>query len=229
MSLCFKMEEIFLRYDTDKNARHHNYPRQYENLFRDFKDKDGLKFLEIGVFGGNSLRAWRDFFTGKDRMILGVDICEEQKFEEDGLHIEIGNATDKEFMERIHEQYGPFDVILDDGSHINVDVIRSFELLFPLLKDGGLYVIEDTICFKSKIHVHPAFPDHLTYFVNFVPFLNQCRFDSDEDDGTKKDMCIDPFKIMKKTDNVFEYSIDKIEFGCSYIAVSKLLRKHWIK
>ena len=44
-----------------------------------------------------------------------------------------------------------------------------------------------------------------------------------------KDNCIDPFKIQKKTENVFEYSIDKIEYGCSYIAIHKKIRRHWIK
>jgi len=34
---------------------------------------------------------------------------------------------------------------------------------------------------------------------------------------------------MKKTENVFEYSIDKIEYGCSYIAIYKKNRTHWIK
>ena len=28
--------------------------------------------------------------------------------------------------------------------------------------------------------------------------------------------------------NFVEYSIDKIEFGCSYIAITKKIRKHWI-
>ena len=44
----------------------------------------------------------------------------------------------------------------------------------------------------------------------------------------KYDNCVDPFKIQKQTNNVFEYSIDKIEFGCSYIAITKKVRTHWI-
>ena len=37
-----------------------------------------------------------------------------------------------------------FHIIIDDGSHINEHVIETFNLLFPKLKDGGVYVIEDT-------------------------------------------------------------------------------------
>jgi demethylmacrocin O-methyltransferase len=39
---------------------------------------------------------------------------------------------------------GTFDLIVDDGSHINEHVIKTFEILFPKLKKGGIYVVEDT-------------------------------------------------------------------------------------
>jgi hypothetical protein len=99
-------------------------------------------------------------------------------------------------------------------------------LLFPLLNDNGLYIVEDTICYKSQPHIDSKYRDHLQYFFKYTQYLNQWRYDSRE--GIK-DNCIDPFKIQKKTDNVFEYSIDKIEYGCSYIAIHKKVRKHWIK
>ena len=69
------------------------------------------------------------------------------------------------------------------------------------------------------------YPNHLEYFFKYTKYLNQWRYDST---SGIKDNCIDPFKIMKKTTNVFEYSIDKIEYGCSYIAISKKYRKNWI-
>jgi hypothetical protein len=66
----------------------------------------------------------------------------------------------------------------------------------------------------------------LNYFFKYTPFLNQWRHDSTE--GVQ-DFISDPFKVMKKTDNVFEYSIDKIEYGCGFIAIHKKIRNHWIK
>lgn len=220
------LDLIFDKYDTDKNRNFHNYTRQYDKLFKDLRDKP-IKYLEIGVFNGGSIKAFRESFKNST-CILGLDIDNRSKLYEDvenNIFVEIGDATDRNFIEQITKKYGSFDIILDDGSHINKDVIESFELLFPLLNDNGLYIVEDTICYKSKDHIVKNYENHLQYFFKYTQYLNQWRYDS-----TKgiKDNCIDPFKIQKKTKNVFEYSIDKIEYGCSYIAIYKKYRTHWI-
>ena len=104
-------------------------------------------------------------------------------------------------------------------------MIQTFELLFPLLNDNGLYVVEDTVCYKSKKHITKEHKNHLGYFFQYTKHLNQWRHDSTT--GVK-DNCTDPFKILKKTDDVFEQSIDKIEYGCSYVAIYKKIRTHWV-
>lgn len=218
---------IFNKYDTDKNTYFHNYTRQYDTLLNNFRDKN-LKYLEIGVFNGGSIKACREAFKNAT-CILGLDInpdCKKYENVTNNIFIEIGDATDANFIQSITKKHGLFDIILDDGSHRNNDVIKTFELLFPLLNDNGLYIIEDTICYKSNSHIVKNYKNHLEYFFKYTKYLNQWRHDSTE--GVK-DNCVDPFKIIKKTDNVFEYSIDKIEYGCSYIAISKKIRTHWIK
>jgi SAM-dependent methyltransferase len=220
------LDTIFNKYNTDKNTHFHNYTRQYDNLLRDFRDKP-IKYLEIGVFTGESLNAFREAFLNA-KCIVGVDIdnyCKNYENGEKNIFVEIGNATDPNFIKLITEKYGSFDIILDDGSHKNMDVINAFELLFPLLNDNGLYIVEDTICYKSRGHIAPHCENHLEYFFKYTKYLNQWRYDST---NGIRDNCIDPFKIMKKTNNIFEYSIDKIEYGCSYIAISKKIRHHWI-
>lgn len=220
------VDVIFSKYDTDKNSAFHNYTRQYEGLLQPFREKQ-LKYLEIGVFNGGSVKAMREVFKNAS-CIVGVDIdsrCKAYEDKPNNIFIEIGNSNDETFMKNIVQKYGPFDIILDDGSHINRDVIRSFEMLFPLLSDDGLYIVEDTICYKSQPYIDTQYENHLDYFFKYTKYLNQWRFDSTT--GIK-DHCIDPFKIQKKTSNVFEYSIDKIEYGCSYIALYKKVRTHWI-
>lgn len=221
------LTKIFNKYDTDKNSSFHNYSRQYDSLLKEFRDKP-VKYLEIGVLNGHSIKAFREIFKNSP-CILGLDIdnkCKKYEDIENNIYVEIGNAANKNFIDEITKKYGSFDIILDDGSHTNRDVIDSFELLFPLLNDNGLYIVEDNISYKSKQYINQNYPNHLEYFFNYTRYLNQWRYDSTE--GII-DHCVDPFKIQKKTKNVFEYSIDKIEYGCSYIAIHKKIRTHWIE
>jgi cephalosporin hydroxylase len=190
------IEYIFNKYETDKNKNHHNYIRQYDTLLRDFRDKP-IKYLEIGVLNGCSIKAFKEAFKNS-QLVLGLDIdnrCKKYEDIENNIFVEIGNATDNDFIQSITKKYGTFDIILDDGSHLNKDVINSFELLFPLLNDNGLYIVEDTICYKSISHIDQNYENHLQYFFKYTQYLNQWRFDSTE--GIK-DNCIDPFKIQKK-------------------------------
>jgi predicted O-methyltransferase YrrM len=222
------LDFIFSKYSrlSDKGPHFHNYTRQYEKLLTELRNKP-VKYLEIGVHSGGSLMAMREAFKNAT-CILGLDVNPDCKNVENvnyNICVEIGDATNRQFIKKITEKYGTFDIILDDGSHRNSDVIKTFELLFPLLNDNGLYIIEDTICFKSPDHLDPNYENHLHYFFKYTAYLNQWRFDST---NGVNDHCIDPLKIKKKTTNVFEHSIDKIEYGCSYIAISKKIRKHWI-
>lgn len=223
-SMAESLTTIFDRHNTDKGSSFHNYCRQYNTLFRDLRDKP-ITYLEIGVFNGGSLRAMREAFPNAVR-IVGLDINPGCKVHEDrrkNIFVEIGSATDSAFVEQIMRKYGPFDLILDDGSHVNTDVFRTFELLFPTLKDVGLYVVEDTCCTRLPGFVTRGTPNHLQYFHKLTEILNMTRNDSTT--GVR-DHCCDPFKIQKKMGEV-ERGIDRIEFGCSFIAIHKLVRHHW--
>jgi hypothetical protein len=44
----------------------------------------------------------------------------------------------------VAEQHGPFDIIIDDGGHEMQQQIVTTETLFPLLADGGVFLVEDT-------------------------------------------------------------------------------------
>jgi SAM-dependent methyltransferase len=217
------LEYIFYKYDTDKNIFLHNYTRQYEELLKPYKNQE-IKLLEIGVGKGGSLKAFNEYFKNS-KCIIGLDI-NETMVSGDKISVETGDVNDNVVIYNLFDKYRNFDIILDDGSHLNSDVINTFEKLFPLLNDGGVYIVEDTICYKYNCCLVESYPNHLEYFFKYIPFLNQWRVDDCE---TKRNHCVDPFKISKKTDNIFEYSIDKIEFGVSYIAIHKKIRKNWIK
>ena len=115
----------------------------YEKYFSKFKNKD-IRVLEIGVSGGGSLQMWKNYF-GSNSVIVGIDIdtrC--YQYADENIFIEMIDQNNKSDIDNIIEKYGNFDLIIDDGSHINGHVINSFNWLFPILNDGGLYLIEDT-------------------------------------------------------------------------------------
>lgn len=133
-------------YGTDKTGSHW-YTPHYMNHFKKFKNKR-TRILEIGVggydnpkLGGGSLRMWKKYFLlGK---IFSIDIYDKSALEEARIKIYQGSQVDKIFLEKTINEIGPLDIIIDDGSHLNEHIIETFKILFPKLKDGGVYAIED--------------------------------------------------------------------------------------
>lgn len=126
---------------TDKASGGHNYLTAYETFFAPLRDTE-LTLLEIGVKGGASLRVWRDYFP-KAR-IVGVDIAPTaRQHAEDRVTIEIANQGRRGLLVDIAQRHGPFDIIIEDGSHFWQHQILAIMTLVPQLKPGGLFVSED--------------------------------------------------------------------------------------
>lgn len=141
------LDKLASIHKTDKN-RYHFYTQHYQKHFKPFKYKK-INLLEIGVggyenplSGGESLRMWKTFFPFAK--IFSLDLYDKSFLQEKRIKIFKGSQIDLDFLEDVCAQAGVFDLIVDDGSHINEHVIKSFEFLFPKLKKGGIYVIEDT-------------------------------------------------------------------------------------
>jgi hypothetical protein len=105
-----------------------------------------MTILEIGVKDGASLLTWRDYFPAAT--VWGLDIDPSCSiYGEERIKIAIGSQDDEEVIGRLAaDARERFDVIIDDGSHINTLTIKSFELLWPHLKSGGIYIFEDLHC-----------------------------------------------------------------------------------
>jgi SAM-dependent methyltransferase len=114
----------------------HSYIEIYEKLFSPFQNP--VKLLEIGVNYGESMNLWRKYFH-KDSTIIGVDIIKNKLLFTDFTFIQ-DDATRIKFADTMSDD---FDIIIDDGSHNIHHQILSFIHLFPKLKPGGLYIIED--------------------------------------------------------------------------------------
>jgi MycE methyltransferase N-terminal len=140
------LNQLASRFVTDKWGLVHWYTPYYERHFAPFADEE-VRVLEIGIggyhdleSGGASLRMWQQFF--RRGIVYGLDVYE-KRLDTPRIRTIQGDQSDKEFLRRMSEEHGPFDIIVDDGSHFNRDVLASFDALFPLLKEGGIYAIED--------------------------------------------------------------------------------------
>ncbi|MEO7905986.1 MAG: class I SAM-dependent methyltransferase [Saprospiraceae bacterium] len=141
------LERLGRIYGTDKSVVHY-YTQHYQTHFKKFKFKK-INLLEIGVggydkphIGGNSLRMWRKYFPfGR---IYSLDLYDKTTLKENRIKIFTGSQVDEAFLNKVTQEIGDIDIIIDDGSHMNEHVIESFKVLFPKLMEGGIYAIEDT-------------------------------------------------------------------------------------
>jgi hypothetical protein len=141
------LDRLAAAHGTDKWNDHWYTPHYHVHFKR--RRKQALKVLEIGVggyqdttSGGHSLRMWRDYFPNST--IFSIDIHDKTGLSEERIKIFQGSQDDAAFLQWLSAEHGPFDLIIDDGSHVNSHVITSFQVLFPLLAPNGIYAVEDT-------------------------------------------------------------------------------------
>lgn len=207
------MSQIFDKYLTDKNSSWHNYPRDYEIHFSPYRNRENINYLEIGVFEGGSIKAMREYLS-KARYLIGIDInpqCKQSENPDQNIFIEIGSQSDETFLQSVNTKYQGFDIILDDGSHFVEDLVVSFETLFPLLRKGGMYIVEDTHAYKT-FKRDPSSVDTLTYFTRYLPGLNRWGGPGYSCDREK----------LPPSDNFYDNIIHSITYGQSFIIIKKL-------
>lgn len=140
------LAELAVRFGSDKWGMHW-YTTHYERYFGPYRNRP-VKVLEIGIggsgkagSGGSSLRMWKHYF--RRGLIYGLDIYDKSHITEPRVHVLQGDQGDAAYLEALGKEHGPFDIIIDDGSHLNKHVLTSFQALFPHVQQGGLYVVED--------------------------------------------------------------------------------------
>ncbi len=125
----------------------HSYIDVYEEILKPYRGK--VNFLEIGLFSGNSLRMWEQYFN--EGKCTGIDISDQphgglqdlRPMINEGTHnIFIMDGTKKEDIEKNFKGV-KFDVIIDDGSHSIDHQLESYKHFKSHLAKGGIYIIED--------------------------------------------------------------------------------------
>ena len=186
------LHAIGLDCGTDK-AWHHGYCDRYEAVLKDLRDTP-ITLLELGIggddnpeAGGQSLRMWAQYFANGN--IIGLDLYPKTLELPQNVTVYAGSQNDPAVLQTIHDDHGDFDIIIDDASHVSSLTIASFELLWPRLKPGGFYIVEDThgayhSWFYGKSEAHPN-PDAKLGSPTMMQFLrrlaDEANFDPAQD------------------------------------------------
>jgi len=119
-----------------------HYFEIYERHFSAYRNRP-IRLLEYGVSHGGSLQMWKQYFHPQS-LVVGVDIDPKcLSLAEPGVEIVIGDQEDARMHARLREQYGDFDIVIDDGGHTMRQQIATFQGMYPAVKMGGLYIAED--------------------------------------------------------------------------------------
>jgi hypothetical protein len=140
------LNQLAIIFGSDKWGSHW-YTQHYQRYFWPLRRRQ-LNVLEIGVggyeddaAGAESLRMWKAFF--RKSHVVGIDVEDKTRFRERRIDIRQCDQTNAQALTRLCDEYGGFDIVIDDGSHINEHVIKSFQVLFPRLRPNGIYAVED--------------------------------------------------------------------------------------
>lgn len=131
---------------NDKGSTH-SYLDIYEKILSPYQN--GCTFLEIGLALGDSIKLWDEYFNNS--IIVGVDITlvfQPSIYKNKVILIE-ADATKQSFLGKI-EDYN-FNIIIDDGSHMENDQVSTFNLLKHKIAPGGIYIIEDILSLDSNM------------------------------------------------------------------------------
>ncbi|WP_245964200.1 hypothetical protein [Roseovarius spongiae] len=143
------------RYGSDKGSAKHRYTELYHMLFHPYRQRK-ITFLEMGLLIGGpehgvdkdrktgdlpSIRMWLEYFP-KAR-IHGLDVSDFSWFEDERFTFHRCDMDSRDEIARAAADIPAPDIVIDDASHASHHQQNAFLEIFPRLKSGGLYVIED--------------------------------------------------------------------------------------
>lgn len=122
---------------TDKGSNH-NYGDAYECLF---PNRLSIRLvMEVGVADGSCLRAWREIFP--NATCVGLDIHPSDRAHGERMEFYLGDQLVREDCE-LATAGRQFDLIVEDATHQLRNTLLTLYWLWPFVKPGGLYVVEE--------------------------------------------------------------------------------------
>lgn len=207
------LDQIALEAETDKSSVYHNYTRIYSKYLSVYR-KERVKLLELGIRYGASVKLWENYFPHGDLHFIDIDPAQIQYHSAKSHYHFIDQANGAALIKFGIAAGGDFDVIIDDASHLMQPTITSFNSLFPFLKRGGVYIIEDLQTSYWSIYGGNGVPERplagpgtaLQFIKDLIDEINYTA---------ARTWCSDPNKIppdLQHTLNHYQKEIESIHF-----------------
>lgn len=189
------LEEISHNYASDKGEVYHNYLGIYEKYFS--KYRDSLEnFLEIGLWQGESIRMWREYFnTGN---LVGADILDLTHINLPNTQILLCDQSERDQLEALAAKtFSEFDIIIDDGGHMMHQQQITLGTMFKYLKPGGVFVIEDLHTSGNAAYTRSGDTETLQMLLDYV------------ENKTMNSNCMLPHEIEYLLENIDTVVVEK--------------------
>ena len=142
------LDDFFKYFDCDKSSSVHGYNKFYSDELKEFKELK-IRILEFGIHFGASQAAFSKYFVNSE--VIGVDKNPYyKKFFSKNIRSLFCDVSDKNSLKEL-KNYLKYkvEIIIDDASHIPNHQLNTFVEMFDLLKDDGIYIIEELDIYKS--------------------------------------------------------------------------------
>ena len=194
--------EIGLKHKTDK-SHYHNFTSVYGEKLNHLKNEN-IRFLEVGIEHGHSLLMWNEYF--KNATLYGADILDKSFLDSNKIKTFI---IDQENENDLMSLPNDLDIILDDGGHTMIQQIVTLNRVFPHVKDGGVFLCEDT---------------HTSYWKNWGGGWNSPKtflyYAKELTDYINKEHLV-PGYISKNSLRIFKNELNSIAFYNSMVVFEK--------
>ena len=157
----YREAALSLKPVTDK-VTSHTYEIMYGKILLPYYFLNPkMKMLEIGLgcdmgYGpGASVALFQKLFRDAELWEAEYDAACVEKHKGsgklDGIKTLVGDQGNDIILDGwIEKSGGNFDVVIDDGGHQNCQIWHSFQKLWPTIRPGGLYFIEDMQVAKQE-------------------------------------------------------------------------------
>lgn len=163
LEVTTSITDLLRKHPSDKVSSH-SYGPLYDELFSPFRDS-ATAILEIGIEGGNSLRAWRDYFTNAH--IWGLDNEMSKMIAEPRITTVHCDMKERDRILTVRNAMPQFDIICDDASHVIDLQIWAVAVFWSKLKPRGLFIVEDVL-YPQYLELFDCFQNTKLYDLRYV-------------------------------------------------------------